>query len=419
MDSIKKSITRREILKSIQEVYGLKSTSSKRVKGILHSNPITESGIPDETIGNLYEYLHGTPFNESNELDVSKMDNMKYVITEALAKVKRKWTDDYPAIHINPAATLRNKLVKYIGDGEHNRVARSDFDTYCAELQEDEEVGKSPSRSWLSKNKHLIEKIKVGKTPYLRLSGTGKRVYSYLVKEAEEAEKKRQEESELKDFRAAADAADASDISPIMNYDGDDLFTFTTANGVDVEVRHDKETGAVMIDTTHDDGEIDIDGFHKFLNDSVNEVKYSDIEVGNTIKDTAGQEFEVLSVDDDGIVMKDSDGNKVLLKKGDIITHLDEINEGVIDLNQPVKWKRKDGHESTDRKGGISFHPPIFNDSDAPSAAQDYPAGTAPAAGGASEGLDEMSGEERFDRVAYFEEEKRRGLQNRPCYIGY
>jgi len=113
-------------------------------------------------------------------------------IDEKLARVKRKHTDLYPAVFINPTSVLRNKIVKYIGGHDKFRVPVEEFKEFCNKLEEDEQIGKKPSKSWIHRNKHLIKKIRVGEKKFYKLTKIGQRVYNHLAEE----DKKKQNEGE-------------------------------------------------------------------------------------------------------------------------------------------------------------------------------------------------------------------------------
>ncbi len=99
---------------------------------------------------------------------------------EALQQVKRRHTDAYPALRINPTATLRNRIVQFLGTQPLHRCTREAFDAFCETLAEDEEVGRVPHRSWVSSNLHLVKRVKVGNAHYLRLTENGRRVLAHL-----------------------------------------------------------------------------------------------------------------------------------------------------------------------------------------------------------------------------------------------
>lgn len=101
-------------------------------------------------------------------------------INEALVKIKRRWTESYPAVFINPEAVLRNKIVKFIGGHPLCRCTREQFNEYCNKMEEDVEVGRKPSASWLSKNKHIVKTMEVAGEQYVKLTENGKRIFNHL-----------------------------------------------------------------------------------------------------------------------------------------------------------------------------------------------------------------------------------------------
>jgi len=102
-------------------------------------------------------------------------------ILEQIVKIKRKWTDEYPAMWINPGAELRNKVILFIGSHERNRCERTELMDFFKDLDESsDESEKAPSRSWLYRNKHIVDQIRINDKSYYKLTKKGKRVYDYL-----------------------------------------------------------------------------------------------------------------------------------------------------------------------------------------------------------------------------------------------
>ena len=165
------SFLKKTITQILSEAFDIKTDI-----GMQRLEQIVERSETGTVLENLMEFL---PDGTTKEEVIGKIE-------EALARVKRKWTETHPAVNIDPNAILRNKIVKFIGDKEKCRCTRTEFNDFCNSLQEDEQIGRIPSRSWLPKNKHIVKKIKVGNTPYLKLTPIGKRVHSYICKEEKE-----------------------------------------------------------------------------------------------------------------------------------------------------------------------------------------------------------------------------------------
>lgn len=102
------------------------------------------------------------------------------IFESPLVKIKRKWTDDYPAVHINPDAVIRNKIVEFIGSKDNQRVTFEELNEFMANMSEDQLVKKSPHKNWLRDNSRLVKKINVGNKGYYTLTNIGKRIYKHL-----------------------------------------------------------------------------------------------------------------------------------------------------------------------------------------------------------------------------------------------
>lgn len=101
-------------------------------------------------------------------------------VQEKNVKIKRKHTDNHPALFINPSAVMRNKIVQFVGEGEKSRRKREEMNEFFKRMEEDEEIGKSPSKSWLKNNKKIVKLISIGDQKYYRLTEVGKRIYNHI-----------------------------------------------------------------------------------------------------------------------------------------------------------------------------------------------------------------------------------------------
>lgn len=106
-------------------------------------------------------------------------------LMEAVTKIKRRHTEDHPAIYINPEAKMRNKIVEFIGGHDKCRCTTSELKEFMNGLKEDEEIGKAPNKNYVTSNKNLFSKVKVGKNECIKLTGIGRRVYNHLMEKAE------------------------------------------------------------------------------------------------------------------------------------------------------------------------------------------------------------------------------------------
>lgn len=106
---------------------------------------------------------------------------------EGVVKIKRQHTSKHPAITINDKAVMRNKLVNFLGD-RGGKVSVQELSEYMSQMQEDSEVGRSPHKGWVYKNKHLVRGVKAsnGKISHYKLTRTGRKVYNHINANKEE-----------------------------------------------------------------------------------------------------------------------------------------------------------------------------------------------------------------------------------------
>lgn len=217
--------------------------------------------------------------------------NKPFKINEANVTIKRKWTDAYPEININPDAILRNRIVNFIGEFPYKRCTKSDLESYFERLLEDEEIGRQPSFKYIHNNPHLFKQINIGGERYIKLTPVAVRVFNYLSSVNESISSTIIKKEEL-----SAILDDIKDSVPLNQY----KFNNNPNGTVDVE----------FDDTT----EKELENYAKQIVDATsNRVKIASIEP-----------------------------NKIVL------------------------FPNKVASASKDRIGGIMFHPPIFNDSQAP-----------------------------------------------------
>ena len=142
-------------------------------------------------------------------------------LNEGLTKIKRQWTEAYPAVFVNKDASMRNKIVEFIGE---NGCTYEEFRDFCKNMSEDAEIGKSPNPAWLSQNKKIVKVVEVGNKKYVRLTELGKRVLEMLnnkeINESKHSEKLLSSALKLKDFfRSTAKIQDIADELKKLKYD--------------------------------------------------------------------------------------------------------------------------------------------------------------------------------------------------------
>lgn len=244
-------------------------------------------------------------------------------IDEKLARVKRKHTDLYPAVFINPTSVLRNKIVKYIGGHDKFRVPIEEFKEFCNKLEEDEEIGKRPSKSWVHRNKHLIKKIRVGEKKFYKLTKVGQRVYNHLAEE----DKRKQNEGES---------------------EANSLFVSQLLSGY--QTKYPKEVASkiesyLKSNDLFDDGKFVL----RSLDVSISKIR-KDIEDIITSAGLSVDAFEKILLE--FVIDLNAAGVKIF--------------ENFIQFKQPYRDQIKkifeeEKKKNPDRVGGILFHPPTFD----------------------------------------------------------
>lgn len=109
--------------------------------------------------------------------------NVKLLLLEELATVKRPHTDKFPKVTINTKAILRNKIVKFIGDQNLQKATRDEIKEFIKNLESDKEIGKVFSDKWIYKNKHLVKRVIAGKEIFYKLTRAGLNTYKLLTAE--------------------------------------------------------------------------------------------------------------------------------------------------------------------------------------------------------------------------------------------
>lgn len=100
------------------------------------------------------------------------MNRISY-ISEAIVQVKRPWGEDHPAVRVNPAAVMRNKIVSFVGQQENKRCEATKLRQFLADLANDQEILRCPSDKWLYNNSHLLKKILVNGEIFYRFTRAG------------------------------------------------------------------------------------------------------------------------------------------------------------------------------------------------------------------------------------------------------
>ncbi len=187
-----------------------------------------------------------TGMNMSNTVDyllvkendtVNLKENLE-TVAEALSQIKRRHTEKHPALFINPNAVLRNKIVSFFAEGENGRRTMAEYGDFCKKLEEDTEIGRRPSRSWLYANKDLVKRVEVGDTTYLRLTSKGKRIHQHLSSTNESVEYKTGDKVIVNLSKALIDTKGTP-------WDGkiDAEITNVSKNGIEVSILGGKSAG--------------------------------------------------------------------------------------------------------------------------------------------------------------------------------
>lgn len=160
--------------------------NDKAIKDALQNVEYDEDAEVDKNQKPIKDIAKAAKLDDRKVADTISMGLMSSSLFEKLDKVKRRWTDQYPAVFINPGAALRNKIVTFVGDHAKSRCPYSAVKEFMNKLEEDEEIGRKPSPKYITNNKHLFKKVKVGNEEYIRLTNIGKRIYNHLKEQSKE-----------------------------------------------------------------------------------------------------------------------------------------------------------------------------------------------------------------------------------------
>ena len=95
------------------------------------------------------------------------MDINDQPLEERHITVKRKYTENHPALKVGKAAKIRNRVLETIKDG---KLTREEFDTVLREMSTD-------TGRWMRRNANYFNVSEDG----ISLSKTGKRILSELI----------------------------------------------------------------------------------------------------------------------------------------------------------------------------------------------------------------------------------------------
>jgi len=102
--------------------------------------------------------------------------NEKRIVTK---RKHRLGEIEYPEYRHDDRHLMRNKIICHIGDNK--KLSKESLREFFDLLSSDPEIGKSPHKTWLSKNTHMIKNFKLGTKDYYCLTKQGKRLYKHLL----------------------------------------------------------------------------------------------------------------------------------------------------------------------------------------------------------------------------------------------
>lgn len=190
--------------------FGKQDTVKDTIKAVISRIEIDDDGSIDRKQKDLS--ILAKMFGDKNTVNMANdiKDLLSGNIDEAITKIKRRHTEEYPAVHINPDAKMRNKIVEFIGSHDKCRCTVEELKEFMNNLSEDEEIGKTPNKNYISSNKKLFSKIKVGNNECIKLTGIGKRVYNHLK---EKSEQDMNEAKDLSKYKSVNDVLKAVGIT--------------------------------------------------------------------------------------------------------------------------------------------------------------------------------------------------------------
>lgn len=132
-----------------------------------------DQSIADAMV-NLVDYTESTTNTNEGKMQIKR-------------PYKRNGVELKPGITVAEEAVMRNKIVKFLGSQSLFRASKTAILEYFNTLNEDVEVGRTPSSGWLYRNSHLVKKIKVGKDTYYKLTRAGLNLFNKINQTVNEA----------------------------------------------------------------------------------------------------------------------------------------------------------------------------------------------------------------------------------------
>ena len=121
---------------------------------------------------NKYVQINNIAINELNNKNMEENKNNEMSLWESikeskLIKIKRKYTENFPAVTVGKHADIRNEVIKYIGN--NNIIEEDEFENILTKKT-------NHPKTWKRRNKLMFEYVD-GK---IKLSQFGKRVYDSI-----------------------------------------------------------------------------------------------------------------------------------------------------------------------------------------------------------------------------------------------
>lgn len=99
-------------------------------------------------------------------------------LNEAKVTVKRKYTDNYPAKHVNVNGPIREKILSFVK--EKGTVSYNEMMEFVKGINE--ESGGNTSRKWLNKNTKYFKVTEKNGVKTYKLSSFGEKVHNAIQK---------------------------------------------------------------------------------------------------------------------------------------------------------------------------------------------------------------------------------------------
>ena len=117
-----------------------------------------------------------------------KIPSFQNFLNESKIKVKRKYTDTYPAVYVNEKNSVRWGVMKFISECENMTATHEEMVQYFKTIKESSQGKNKGTISWLRNNKKIIQKNKTNGNISYTFTKYGKKIWETYLKKIKENE---------------------------------------------------------------------------------------------------------------------------------------------------------------------------------------------------------------------------------------